>query len=139
MENNNLEQRVVALETKIKKVENDLVVIFGQNKNNSSEDIAKKMSIKEFIMTKKIDDDVKRTLAVGYFLEHMESVSAFNVDDMKKFFRLAKLKLPSNINDKINMNIKNGHIMEAVEKKDSKKAWVLTGTGEIYVEANFKV
>ena len=138
MENNNLEQRISTLEEKIKKIEQSLAIVFGQDKDNMSRSNIKKMSVKEFIMTKDLDDDVKRTLAIGYFLERMENISSFNVDDIKRSFHSAKLQLPSNINDKINMNIKNGHIMEAEEKKDSKKAWVLTATGEKFVENEFK-
>jgi len=134
MENNNLEQKLNSLEERIKKIEQDLLVINNTNKNDNFPARQKKISIKEFLMTKKLDDDVKRTLAVGYFLENIEKIGPFNSEDLKIGFRLAKIQLPSNINDKINMNIKNGHIMSAAEKKDSKKAWVLTATGENFVK-----
>lgn len=98
----------------------------------------KRLSIKEFLITKDISDDVKRTLAVAYFLEHEEKLGSVNTDDLKKAFQLAKSPLPTNINDKVNINIRNGHMMEAAEKKESKKAWVLTATGESFVEDELK-
>ncbi|OGM98132.1 MAG: hypothetical protein A2735_00285 [Candidatus Yanofskybacteria bacterium RIFCSPHIGHO2_01_FULL_41_21] len=132
MDNTNFEQKILermsALEQRVDKLEN------GGSKTVNAHGVAKKLSIKEFIMTKKLDDDVKRTLAIAYFIEHMENTKPFNTEDLKKAFRLAKISLPLNINDKINMNIRVGRIMEAEEKKDSKKAWELTATGETFVE-----
>jgi hypothetical protein len=88
-------------------------------------------------MTKNIDNDVKRTLAVAYFLEKFEDMQSFNIDDIVKYYRLAKHQVPGNPNDKVQMGIKGGFLMEAEEKKDSKKAWNLTASGEKVVEDNF--
>lgn len=133
MKNINLEQRISLLEKDVKEIKNRLS---DTNIKQISGQLtpAKKLSIKEFLMSKKLDDDVKRTLTVAYFIENVENIKPFNIDDLKKAFRLAKTQLPSNINDKINMNIRIGRIMEAEEKKDAKKAWVLTATGEEYVK-----
>lgn len=98
----------------------------------------KKISIKEFILSKKPKDDVQRTLVIGYYLEKYESFSSFNAKNLENGFRKAKETVPKNINDKVNLNIKNGHMMEAREKKDNKKAWVLTASGERFVENDFK-
>src|SRR3989339_1525049 len=123
MKNIDLEQKVSLLEKRIEKIESKLLDTNVKSAEISS--ATKKMSIKEFLLTKKLDDDVKRTLAIAYFIENMENTKPFNTDDLKKAFRLAKIQLPSNINDKINMNIRAGRIMEAEEKKESKKAWEL--------------
>ena len=45
--------------------------------------------------------------------------------------------MPANINDAVNKNIEKGYIMDA-KKKDSKKAWTLTATGERFVENDLK-
>lgn len=136
MENVNLEQRISLLEERLNKIESKLLDTGTESSGQLM--TIKKMSIKEFLMTKTLDDDVKRTLAISYFIEHVENTKPFNADDLKKAFRLAKIKLPSNINDKINMNIRAGRIMEAEEKKESKKAWELTATGEVFVEKELK-
>lgn len=102
------------------------------------ETIKKELSIKEFILLKKPKGDVQRTLAVGYYLEKYENLSLFNVKDLEKGFRSAKERVPGNINDKAYQNIKRGYMMEAEEKKDDLKAWVLTNSGERYVENGFK-
>jgi len=98
----------------------------------------KKLSVKEFLRSKKPTSDVQKTLSIGYYLENHEQLASFNADDLRSAFRAAKEQLPSNINAFINQNIKNGHIMEASEKKDKKKAYVLTASGERFVENGFK-
>ena len=99
--------------------------------------ISKKISVKEFVLTKNATDDQRRTLTIGYFLEKYGGNTSFNTTDINKGFRDAKIKPPQNINDKVNRNIAKGYMMEAVEEKDNKKAWVLTSTGEKIVESNF--
>ena len=94
----------------------------------------KKLSLKEFILTKKPGDDVQKTLVIGYYLEHFESMDRFNARDLADGFRSAKEPPPTNINAKVDLNIGKGYMMEAKEKKDKFKAWVLTNSGEKFVE-----
>lgn len=98
---------------------------------------AKKLSLREFLISKKPSDDVKKSLAIGYYLEKFEGLTSFNAGDLESSFEKAKEKKPLNINDKVNMNIRNGYMDEVAEKKDSRKAWHLTSTGEQFVENNF--
>ena len=102
------------------------------------EAIKKRISIKEFILSKKPKNDVQRSLSVGYYLEKWEAVSSFNVKDLEKGFRDAKEKVPNNINLCVTANVGKGHMMEAKEKKGNLKAWVLTNSGEKYVENDFQ-
>jgi len=97
----------------------------------------KKTSLREFLINKKPSDDVKKTLAIGYYLEKLGGLDSFNVSDLLGSFEKAKEKKPLNINDKVNMNIKKGHMDEVSKKKDDKKAWHLTSSGELFVENNF--
>ena len=127
----NIEKRLALLEEKVQKIEAKLT---SSENMDAAPEPKKKMSVNEFLMTKKLDDDVKRTLAVAYWLDHHEKVGSFNTDDIKQWFRLAKFPIPKNVNDKINMNIKNGHVAEEREKKDSKKAWYITSTGVAFLE-----
>ena len=94
----------------------------------------KKLSIKEFLLTKKPANDVQKTLVIGYYLEHFEGMNEFNVKDLAEGFRSAKEPAPANINDKVNSNIQKGCMMEEKEKKDKLTAWVLTNSGEEFVE-----
>lgn len=99
----------------------------------------KKMSAKEFLMTKNLKSEVQKVLAIGYFLEHVEIMESFNITDLEMAFRAAKEKLPKNMNDAVNKNIARGLLMGAEIKKDSKKAWYLTSTGERYLESELNI
>ena len=102
------------------------------------ETVKKKISIKEFILSKKPKNDVQKTLAIGYFLENYENISSFNAKDLKSGFKAAREKVPKNIGDKVQLNIKKAHMMEFKEKKDNLKSWILTDSGEKYIESDFK-
>jgi hypothetical protein len=95
---------------------------------------SKKLSMKEFLLTKKPANDVQKTLVIGYYLENIEGMNQFNVKDLTEGFRSAKEPPPLNINDKVNSNIQKGYMMEEKEKKDKLTAWVLTNSGEKFVE-----
>jgi len=105
-----------------------------EGRPDKTERASKKMSIKEFVLKKNPVDDMQRTLLIGYYLEHFGGMDRFNVKDLSEGFRLAKEPLPTNINDKVNKNIEKARIMEAGEKKDKLKAWILTNSGEKYVD-----
>jgi len=126
-----LQDQVNALEERVKKLEQAL---FSAQESGSPLGKKKKPSAKEFLMTKELKAETQKVLALGYFLEYMEGMESFNVNDLEAAFRAAKEKLPKNINDAVNKNIARGFLMEAAEKKDSKKAWCLTSTGEKYLE-----
>ena len=57
-------------------------------------------------------------------------MSSFNTDDLRQLFGAARVPLPKNLNDAINKNIRKGFITEATERKNDKKAWVITISGE---------
>lgn len=110
---------------------------------NSGEELkkapeGKKLSVKEFLRSKNLITDVQKTLAIGFYLEKHEQMLSFNVDDLRNNFKAAKEPKPSNIHAFINQNIINGHVMNCEEKKDNKKAFVLTNSGERFVENGFK-
>jgi hypothetical protein len=97
----------------------------------------KKISLKEFLISRRPSNGVRMTLTIGYFLENYDGVSPFNAADIERSFRAARETVPPNINDKANLCVKNGHFMEHNAKKDSMKAWVVTRTGEEVVRAGF--
>lgn len=98
---------------------------------------SKRISLKEFLIECAPTNGVQTTLAVAYYIEKYDGATPFNAADLEKGFRAAKEPVPTNINDKANMCIKNGHLMEAEGKKDNMKAWVVTRSGEQVVEKGF--
>jgi hypothetical protein len=100
----------------------------------TSVEVEKPLSIREFLNSKGPQSDVEKTLFVGHYLEHFEKNSSFNVDDLRRGFSQAKEPAPVNINDAVNKNIHKGFLMEATERKAGTKAWVVTNSGELFVE-----
>lgn len=99
---------------------------------------AKKVSIKEFLLGCKPSDDVQRTLAIAVFLETQREIPSFNRTDLEKAYREAKERVPGNINDKVNISIRHGNLMEADDKKDGMKSWTVTRSGMEYFKNRFK-
>lgn len=132
-----IEERVSALEQKLSNLESRLSVDIPQNSQETNI-TGKKLSVNEFVLGKKPKGDVQKTLVISHYLEKNENMSSVNVDDIAKYFRLAKEPVPGNLNDKINMNIRKGHMAEAEGKKDNKKAWIVTNTGEQFIKNDFK-
>lgn len=133
MENKDIEKIKKTLEeheARISKIENLLT--------SKPPTLEKKLSIKEFILSKNPKNDIQKTLAIGYYFEKYEGMSAFNVKDLENGFHDAKETAPENINYKVIKNIKKGYMMESKEKKDNLKAWNLTNSGEKLVESNFE-
>ena len=126
-----IQDQVNALEERIAKLEQ---ILSSPHESGTSVSKKKKVSAKEFLMTKGLKTETQKVLALGYFLEYMEGMDAFNVSDLEVVFRSAKEKLPKNMNDAVNKNIARGFLMEAADRKDAKKAGCLTSTGEKYLE-----
>lgn len=126
---NELRNQIKALEVRVKKLEDALLGV-----GDSLPTKKKKASAREFLMTKTLKADTQKVLALGYYLEYMEGMESFNVTDLEVAFRSAKETPPRNINDAVNKNIVRGFLMDAGERKGSKKAWCLTSTGEQFLE-----
>ncbi|MBI5892662.1 MAG: hypothetical protein HZB79_03245 [Deltaproteobacteria bacterium] len=105
--------------------------------NDKPETVKKKISVKEFIISKRPKGDIQKTLVIGYYLEKYEGFSSFNAKDLESCFGTAKESIPGNINYKVIKNIEKGYMAEAKEKKDNLKAWYLTNSGEGHVEDGF--
>jgi len=135
MTNKNVLIRLDKLEKRVSDLENSLKT--GTPKRVSSTSTAKKLSLRELLIAKRPTNDVKVVLTACYYLEKHEGLTSFNINDIEQALEHAKAKKPANINDKVQKNIVNGHMDEASDKKDNRKAWYLTNSGEAYVDNNF--
>jgi hypothetical protein len=128
---------ITILETRITKIET-AAEAGGITKSAEQTKAKKKTAIKEFLLENPPPDDIRRTLAVGYFLENNEGMSSFTKVDLLRGYGDAKESPPSNIGVNIGHCIKQGHMMEADGKKNNKTAYVVTRSGEQFVESRYK-
>jgi predicted transcriptional regulator len=91
-------------------------------------------SIKEFIIETKPNNSTEIVVIFGYYIENILKETSFTTKEISKMFITAKIKKPKNISDTITNAMKNGLIMEVDNKKNKKKAYTLTQTGEKFVK-----
>jgi hypothetical protein len=127
---------IKGLDARITKIEAGTMGASGRKTAASAS--AEKLSIREFLLKHPPTNDVQRTLAVGYYFETYEGMGTFTRADLEKGYRDAKHSLPSNMSMNIQQCVKAGNMMEAKEKKDNKPAYVVTSTGELFVESYYK-
>jgi len=70
----------------------------------------------------------------AYWIFKKESVESFNVRDIVNCYDKTRRVKPKNPNQIINVNVRNHFFAESGDKKDGLKAWIITRTGEDYVE-----
>jgi len=70
----------------------------------------------------------------AYWLFKVEKMESFNVRDIVECYNKTRKAKPSNPNQIINTNVASYLFAEAEEKKDGYKAWVITRSGEQYVQ-----
>lgn len=132
-----VEETLKTIQKKLDDLEKRISVLEGKTQTTGHLK-PKKISIKEFLISKKPTNDVLKTLVIGYFLEKYENCTSFNVKDLEEGFRAAKEPVPKNINLAVIGNISKGHMMEDKGRKDKIKAWYLTNSGETYVDNDLK-
>lgn len=103
--------------------------------NKSLDAGGKKVSLAEFLRTKKTKSHAEKILAFGYFLDKVKRDSLFNLDDIEACYKEARLPKTKNFSAYIAPLIRDGYLMDAEERKDNKKAWTLTDSGLKYVES----
>jgi hypothetical protein len=100
---------------------------------------AKPLSLREFMLSKSPQTEVDVAIVIAYYFEKHSGISSFTSEDLKNGFAQAKEPSPVNPSEVLAKNARKGFIMEASEKKKGLKAWVLTNTGERYVENGLKL
>jgi hypothetical protein len=92
-------------------------------------------SLVEFIKAKgNPSDHTDIAVIFSYWLHKKEKMSSYNKVDIENCYTEARITKPTNTTDVMNRVQGKGYVMPASEKKDKKKAWVITRSGEEYVE-----
>jgi len=74
------------------------------------------------------------SVVFAYWLLKVDKMKSFNVENIEKCYDLTRQTKSSNIHVTMTTNVQRHVFGEAKEKKDGKKAWVITRKGEEYVE-----
>lgn len=122
------EKRISELENRVDAMEKTLSPSFGAKPIAISK--RKVVSPKEFLIAHSFSTDLEVAFFLCFYAEYILQMDSFNIDDIEQLFQSAKVPVPQNLNDKINKNIQKGLLTVAPEKKNGKKAWVVTITGE---------
>jgi hypothetical protein len=91
-------------------------------------------SLVEFIKAK--GDPSKHTdrmVLFAYWLFKKENMSSYNIPDIINCYDVTRIPKPVNASDIMNY-IQGQGFVTVKEEKDGKKAWIITTTGEKYVE-----
>jgi len=119
----NIDQRLNVIEERLKVTSTDSVSVTPAT--------ARAASAREYILKYTPSDDNQRALVLGAYIEE-KGKESFTVEDLRSVFREARLKLPANMNDKVNKNIAKGYLMDG-DTVDGKKSWMLTMTGQMFI------
>ena len=92
-----------------------------------------RMRISEFLAQRKIQSETDRVAAVLYHSLHNGQNSSTRAEILEAYSS-ARTPKPKNLSDVIARCIRKGHVVEASEQKEEKKAWQITPSGERYVE-----
>jgi hypothetical protein len=93
------------------------------------------MDLTEFLAAKKVATHPDRVVAIAYFTSHTQSGAGVTTQDLTDAYSRARVKKPQNFPDVIAACVRRGRLVEG-DRKDGMKAWVITRTGESYVEQN---
>lgn len=134
-ENSDIFARFAKLESRVDQLEQ---IVKPNSAVSTSTNVVKQQSLREFLNEKSPATANDRGLSIAYYMETIKQFECFNAEDIKTGFREARIPVPKNPNDIINKNIAKGNIMDTEQRKDGKKAWVLTITGMQKVKNGFR-
>ncbi len=92
----------------------------------------------EFSSHYELDSHMEKVVGALYFNFHKGNIS-LTLQELGDAYSNARTKSPANFSDVLGACIRKGYVIEARDKKDGKKAWQITSTGEKYLETLKKV
>jgi len=89
--------------------------------------------ISEFLAQKNITTHIDRIVAILYYQYHTGN-ELTTIAELGGAYSSARARPPRNFSDFLAQCIRKGYVVEARDKKDGKKAWQITPSGEKFVE-----
>ena len=91
-------------------------------------------SLNEFLAALSVTTHMDRLTAILYHALRYDDNDRVTSEDILEAYGRVRERRPTNVSDLIAKSIRKGHIVEAPEGKDGRRAWQITPTGERYVE-----
>ena len=92
-------------------------------------------TVSEFLATAAPRSHVDTVVQMAYYLWRSGDTAGVTIEELLGAYAQARLKKPKNVSDVLATAIRKGYLVEAAQKKDGKKCWLITQTGEAFVEA----
>ena len=92
----------------------------------------------EFLAATRPSTHVDRVVAIAYYSLRTGNATGATVKEILAVYGAVRERQPKNIHDMIAQCIRRGLLIEAPERKNGAKAYVVTPRGEAYVEAGFQ-
>lgn len=90
------------------------------------------MRMNEFLASKGIRSHNDRVLAIAYYyISRGEPITSAVVEQA---YRESRQPRPTNLSDVIAKLVRKGLLVDSLDKKDNRKAWQITPSGEQYVQ-----
>ena len=93
------------------------------------------MDLTEFLASRKAATHPDRVVAVAYYFYRTQGGAGVTTHDLTEAYSRARIKKPQNFPDVIAACVRRGRLVEG-ERKDGMKSWVITRTGEAFVESS---
>lgn len=92
--------------------------------------------LNEFLAARNPRSHPDRVTAIAYYSFHKDD-SGITTRDVTEAYSKVRIKRPQNVHDVIATCVRRGLLVDS-EKKDDMRAWIITPTGDAYVEAGFQ-
>jgi len=91
------------------------------------------MDLTEFLAAKKAATHPDRVVAIAYYIYRTQNGAGVTTQELTDAYGRARIKKPQNFPDVIAACVRRGRLVEG-QRKDGLKSWVITRTGESFVE-----
>jgi len=88
----------------------------------------------EFLASLAVGSHLDRIAAILYYNLHYASSDRMTREELLETYGRLRERRPANLSDILAKAIRRGHVIDAAEAKDGRRAWQVTPTGERYVE-----
>lgn len=95
-------------------------------------------TVSEFLALAEPANHPETAVCVAYYMWRSGDPGGMTVEELLAAYAQRRAKKPRNPSDALAKAARKGHLIEASERKNGKKAWVITQAGEVYVEARLE-